>query len=104
MSRIDDVMGKLARKFQPDAAEDLDAVFQIRFDDHPPYQLAIAGGACTVTPGEHPDPDITLLMDSDTFCDIIDGDLGGTQAFLSGRLRAEGNVLLGTRLGKLFRR
>ncbi len=104
MKSVAEVMNKLVAKFQPEAAGDLDAVFQINIDDGDPYTICIAGGQCAVSQGQHPDPQVTLIMDSDTFTDIIYGDLGGTMAFMSGRLRAEGDVLLATKLSGLFRR
>lgn len=108
MSRIEEVMSKLASKFQPDVAKGLNAVFQIEIEDSDEdtgiYYLSIIDQACEVHHGEHVDPNITLIMDSDTFIDIVDGSLGGTSAYLSGRIRAEGNVMLATQLGKLFKR
>ncbi|WP_210394583.1 SCP2 sterol-binding domain-containing protein [Motiliproteus sediminis] len=104
MSRVTEVMHKLATKFQPDQAGDLHANFQIDIEDGTPWVICIADGCCEVIAGEHDDPDVTLIMDGDTFVDIIDGELGGTSAFFSGRLRAEGNVMLATRLGSLFKR
>jgi putative sterol carrier protein len=104
MTRVQTVMNKLATRFQPEAAEGLVAVFQIRIEDDQPYIIAVDENCCRIESGEHPDPNVTLYMDSETFVDIIDGDLGGTMAFMSGRLRAEGDVLLGSRLSKLFKR
>lgn len=104
MSRVAEVMAKLTSKFQPDAAVDLNTVFQISFEDEASYYIVIADQHCQTHEGEHPDPDVTLLMDTDTFSDIVDGRLGGTSAFMSGRLRAEGNVMLATRLSSLFKR
>ena len=106
MKSVAQVMQKLASKFQPEAAAGLDTVFQIQIEDGEalPYSIEIRDQQCHVTQQQHPDPDVTLIMASDTFVEIIYGDLGGTSAFLSGRLRAEGNVILATRLGKLFQR
>ena len=104
MKSVAEVMNKLVSKFQPDSAGDLSAVFQINIEDDQPYYVSIAEGQCQVQQGEHPDPEVTLIMDSETFVDIIYGDLGGTFAFMSGRLRAEGDVLLATKLTSLFKR
>lgn len=104
MKSVPEVMARLPAKFQPQAAEALDAVFQIEIEDGQPYSIAVREGACTVTQENHPDPNVTLFMDSDTFVEIIYGDLGGTTAFLTGRLRAEGDLMLATRLSKLFKR
>ena len=104
MSSVAEVMNKLVAKFQPEAAADMDAVFQIDIEDDQPYIIEIKDGTCEVSQGEHPDPEVTLIMDSETFIDIIYGDLGGTFAFMSGRLRAEGDVMLATKLSSLFKR
>ncbi len=104
MKSLPEVMERLAAKFQPDVAADLDAVFQIQIEDDQPYSITVRDQTCRVVQEEHGDPDVTLFMDSDTFVDIIYGDLGGTTAFLTGRLRAEGDLMLATRLSKLFMR
>lgn len=36
--------------------------------------------------------DVTLLADADTFREILDGDLDPTSAFMSGRLKIEGDM------------
>lgn len=104
MSRVADVMVKLPNKFQPAQAVNMDTIFQICITDGENYFLAIKDQNCEVNQGDHPDPNVTLLMDSETFVDIIDGDLGGTTAYMTGRLKAEGDVMLATKLGKLFKR
>ena len=106
MKSVAQVMHKLASKFQPEAAAGLETVFQIQIEDGEaqPYSIEVRDQQCQVIQQQHPDPDVTLIMASDTFVEIISGDLGGTSAFLSGRLRAEGNVILATQLAKLFRR
>jgi len=104
MTNVAAVMDKLPRKFQPDQAADLAAVFQIEIEDGQPYSIQVADGSCVVVQQQHPDPDVTLIMASDTFVGIIEGEISGTGAFLSGSLRAEGNVMLATRLSSLFKR
>lgn len=104
MQSVREVMFKLPNKFQPDAAQDMDVVFQFVIDESDHYCLTIENQGCQVEEREHQDPDVTLLMDAETFVDIINGELGGTSAYMSGRLRAEGNVMLATQLGKLFKR
>jgi putative sterol carrier protein len=42
-------------------------------------------------------------MDESTFIGVIQGEIDGMSAFMKGLLRAEGDVMLATKLGKLFR-
>lgn len=104
MKSAQQVLEKLPSKFQPDAAADLSVVFQFVIDETLLYSLAIKDQQCRVQQQDHPDPDVTLFMDSQTFVDIIQGELGGTSAYMSGRLRAEGNIMLATKLSSLFKR
>ncbi|MEH6822704.1 MAG: SCP2 sterol-binding domain-containing protein [Motiliproteus sp.] len=104
MKTVTEVIQKLPSKFQPDAAQGLSVVFQFLIDDSRYFNLNIADQQCTISDLEHPDPDVTLIMDSQTFIDVIEGELGGTSAFMSGRLRAEGDIMLATKLTSLFKR
>ncbi|SIS76616.1 Putative sterol carrier protein [Neptunomonas antarctica] len=97
------VIEKLPSRFQAEAAGSLDAIFQFILDDAEDFYISIKEQACSTAPGEHADPSITLLMDSDTFINVVTGQQDGMSAFLKGQLRAEGNVMLATQLGKLFK-
>ncbi len=105
MSRLEEILARLESKFQPQAAADMNVVFQLDLDEGTSlHYIVIRDQQCTITAGEHPDPNITLLMSEQTFIDVLKGEISGTSAFMSGRLRAEGDVMLATKLGKLFQR
>lgn len=99
---VERVIEKLPSRFIPENAIDLEAVFQFMLEDESDFFIQIKDGNCTVIKGEHPDPNISLFMDAVTVVDVVTGVTDGMSAFLKGRLRAEGNVILATRLGKLF--
>ena len=46
--------------------------------------------------------DVTLIADAETFQDILSTDLDPTSAFMSGRLRVEGDMGTAMRLSGLF--
>jgi putative sterol carrier protein len=48
------------------------------------------------------DADCTLTASAETFQDILAGDLDATSAFMSGRLKVEGNMGLAMKLGTLL--
>ncbi|MEP4544830.1 MAG: SCP2 sterol-binding domain-containing protein, partial [Saccharospirillum sp.] len=66
------------------------------------YHLIVKDSQCKLVSGEHEDPSVTLIMDEDTLKEIVSGDLNGMQAFMAGRLRTEGDMMLATRLSDLF--
>ncbi|KEA62021.1 SCP-2 sterol transfer family protein [Marinobacterium lacunae] len=99
---VEQIIDKLPSRFNPDQAGSLCATFQFRLSDAKPFYISIADQQCLGCPGEHQDPDITLHMDEATLIRVVTGEQDGMSAFMKGQLRAEGNVMLATRLGKLF--
>lgn len=92
----------MAGRFNPSAASGLEAVFQYKLDDGAVFYAAVNDGSCSVESGEHDDPSVTLMMDSQTFEEVLTGETNGMQAFMSGRIKAEGDIMLATRLEALF--
>lgn len=101
---VDRVIEKLPSRFRADQAKDVTSVYQFILDDSDAFYIDIRDQQCRVVRERHTDPDITLILDSITFIRVVTGEQDGMGAFLKGQLRAEGNVMLATRLGKLFSR
>jgi len=101
---VDQVIDKLPSRFCPDQAKDLTSTFQFIIDDESAFYIAIQNQQCQVVRQRHADPDITLYVGSEAFIRVVTGEQDGMSAFMKGQLRAEGNIMLATRLGKLFSR
>jgi len=101
---VDQIIDKLPSRFVADNAADFAGVFQFMLDDDSDFYLEIENQQCVAAKGEHDDPNITLIMDAETIIEVVNGDLDGMSAFMQGRLRAEGNLLLAPKLGQLFSR
>ncbi len=43
-------------------------------------------------------PDVTIIVSDETFIDIADGKTTGQKAFMTGRLKTKGNMMLATKL------
>ncbi|MEJ2042558.1 MAG: SCP2 sterol-binding domain-containing protein [Reinekea sp.] len=101
MNNIAEAFSQIESRFNASAAAGLDVVFQFTVDDDS-HHLIVKDSACQLLAGTHGDPSVTLIMDGDTFQEIVDGDINGMQAFMAGRLRTEGDMMLATRLSDLF--
>jgi len=97
------IFAKLAERFNADNAAGITAVFQFALEDADSFYMDVRQQQLSANWGEHKDPDITLRLSEETLAKVVSGELDGMSAFMKGQLRAEGNVMLATRLGKLFR-
>lgn len=102
MTTVAEIINSLNSRFNAEAAAGLDLVFQFDIEDGNTYHLVVKDGTCDVKEGSHEDPSVTLIMDSDTMVGVMTGAENGMQAFMMGKIRAEGNMMLATKLNELF--
>lgn len=91
--------------FLPDAARDVDAVYE--FDLEGPggglFTVVVRGGDCRVVIGRTDmTPDVVYRMEASTWLAMTQGKATGDEAVLLGKLRITGDVALGRRFNDLF--
>lgn len=101
---VERIYAKLNERFNAEEASSINAVFQFQLTDASPFHFDVDGGELETNWGEHPDPDITLHLSESVLAQVVSGELDGMSAFMRGKLRAEGNLMLATKLGKIFSR
>ncbi len=99
---VEQIFKKLPERFNPQAAQGLQCVFQFALEDADDFYIDIQPETCAAYWGAHSDPNLTLHLSEATLSRIVTGEQDGMSAFMKGQLRAEGNVILATKLGKLF--
>ena len=103
MTSVADAVQTMKAKFNPAAAAGLDLVFGFNItDEDKHYSLTVKDSTCELQEGENPDANVTLVMDSETLKGIVSGETDGMQAFMGGKLRAEGDMMLAMKLSELF--
>ena len=102
MSSVADTINSMQSKFNASAAAGLDLVFQFNIEDGENYALIVKDGTCALEQGDNPNANVTLIMDSETLKGIVSGETDGMQAFMGGKLRAEGDMMLAMKLSELF--
>ncbi|AHF67391.1 MULTISPECIES: SCP2 sterol-binding domain-containing protein [Pseudomonas] len=103
MTSVAEAVQTMKAKFNPSAAAGLDLVFGFNItDEGKHYALIVKDSTCELQEGENPDANVTLIMDSETLKGIVSGETDGMQAFMGGKLRAEGDMMLAMKLSDLF--
>nr|WP_036514772.1 MULTISPECIES: SCP2 sterol-binding domain-containing protein [Nitrincola] len=102
MADLNAIFTAMGDRFNAQAAGSLEAVFQYQIEDGEPWFVAISEGVCQIAQGEHDDPSVTLTMASDTLEEVMNGETDGMQAFMTGRIKADGDIMLATRLTSIF--
>lgn len=94
----------LPEKLDADAAEDVDAIYQFDLSGAQggQYVLTVRHGICQVTEGTHDDPHVTLAMAGEDCIKVLNGQLSGPAAAMSGRIRISGDIGLALQLKALF--
>ncbi len=100
-----DVFKAMPAAFNAEAAKGLDVVFQYHISggDGGDWHCTIKDGACTIESGVHNKPTCTLKMADKDFLDMINGVLPAMQAYTSGKLKIEGDVMKSQLIEKLFK-
>jgi len=102
---VSDVFDAMPGAFVADAAAGVNVVFQytISGDNGGDWFSIIKDGNCQIEAGSHPKPSCTLKMDESDFLDLMNGKLPAMQAYTSGRLKIEGDIMKSQLIEKLFR-
>jgi len=100
------VFESLAREhFQPQAAAGIDVVlqFSISGSEGGDWAVVVKEGECTVESGVHKTPTTTLLMSDEDFLKYVGGKLPAMQAYSTGKLKIQGDLMKSQLVEKLFR-
>jgi 3-hydroxy-3-methylglutaryl CoA synthase/NAD(P)-dependent dehydrogenase (short-subunit alcohol dehydrogenase family)/putative sterol carrier protein len=102
---VQTVFDNLPSAFQPQAAAGVDVVFQFSISGPGggDWYTVIKDGACSVEPGAHDHPTTTLKMSDEDFLQYVGGQLPAMQAYSSGKLKIEGDLMKSQLVERLFK-
>jgi len=100
-----EVFDAMPASFVADAAAGMNIVFQyiISGDGGGDWHSLIKDETCVVEAGTHAKPNCTLKMGSGDFLDMMNGTLPAMQAYTSGKLKIEGDIMKSQLIEKLFK-
>lgn len=106
MSQVKNILEEIDHALQdkPDYAEGVNAVFQFDLsgDESGIYQVGLSESTNFIAEGEEEEADCVLQMSSDDFVKMANGNLNGTQAFMTGKLKIKGNMGLALKLQSIL--
>jgi putative sterol carrier protein len=95
----------MPQAFLADKAAGVDAIFQFRISGAGggDWFAAIKDATCTTTPGLHEKPTTLIKMSDRDFLDLMAGKLPAMQAYTTGKLKIEGDLMKSQLIEKLFK-
>lgn len=101
---VAETLTAMQQQFNSTAAAGLNKTIQLNITGEGAgvYTIKIANQACQLINGEAEKPDLTLTTSDQDWLAIAQGKQDAMQAFLSGKIKASGDLMLATRIPALF--
>lgn len=104
---LDGVFDRMPTLFRADRAGSTQAVIHWNITGGPggssdSYETVIENGACTVTNQPVREPKLAMTMDPVTFLKVVSGDGNPMMMFMTGKIKAKGDLGLAAQVAKLF--
>ncbi|GIF16948.1 SCP2 sterol-binding domain-containing protein [Actinoplanes teichomyceticus] len=103
---LDEVFDRMPTLFRADKAGDAHAVIHWIITGpngaSNTYETVIENGACTVTNQPAREPKLAMTMDAVTFLKVVAGDGNPMMLFMTGKIKAKGDLALAASIAKLF--
>ena len=104
---LDAIFSRFPQQFRADRAGGTNAVIHWNIAGRPDggtdtYEVNIADGTCTVSPTPQADPKLTVTVGGVDFLNLISGNGNPMMMFMTGKLKAKGDLGLAANLANLF--
>lgn len=101
---VKEIFNRIPEAFNADAAQGVDAIFQFEItgEGGGTWNVVIKDGACEVQEGAHDEPSVTMTMSTETWMGLVNKEVNGIQAFMSGKLKVGGDMMLAQKYQTLF--
>jgi putative sterol carrier protein len=97
-----ELTNELHTRFRPEAAVGIDMIVRLDVSEHEHLLLRVADGVLTISDQSGP-PDVTFrFADLPTTIALIRGQANAIDAFMQGRFRSDGYLMMAFKLMELF--
>lgn len=105
VQEVAEIFVKMAsERFVPAKAEGIDAIIQFNLsgDNGGQWWLKISNGTCESGQGQAENPKMTLKAAADDWFAVSSGKMNAMQAFMSGKIKIEGDMGMAMKLQTMF--
>ncbi|HOK08374.1 MAG TPA: SCP2 sterol-binding domain-containing protein [Candidatus Hydrogenedens sp.] len=104
MSQVAEFFNQLTSKVDPAKIKGMNVTYQfvITGEGGGEWAVAVSNEQLTVTEGKAEKANITLTISASDFLDLVAGKLNGQTAFLTGKLKIQGDMTLALKLQSVF--
>ena len=104
---LDEIFGRFPAQFRADRAGSTNAVIHWNITDRPDggtdtYELVIADGKCALSPTPENEPRLAVTVNPVDFVKVVSGNGNPVMMFMTGKLKAKGDLGLAANLANLF--
>jgi putative sterol carrier protein len=104
---LGEIFGRMPALFRADRAGSTSAVIHWNLGDRADggtdtYELVIADGTCTLSPEPSHEPKLALTVPAVEFVKIVSGNANPMMMFMTGKLKAKGDLGLAANIPNLF--
>jgi putative sterol carrier protein len=100
-----EVFTDLPNRFNKEAAKGMATTvyqFDLTGDHAVQYFVTIDNQTCTVAAGKSDKPNITITVNAQDYVDIANGKSNAMQAFMAGKFKVSGDMMLAMKMQSLF--
>jgi putative sterol carrier protein len=92
----------LDQRFKADGSKGVKAIYQFNLDPSGTWHVAVDDGSFTVHEGASDSPTTTFIMKGDDYVAMVNGDLNGQMAFMTGKMKIKGAIPMAMKLKQIF--
>lgn len=98
------IFNEMAERFDPSKAEGVNATFQFDLsgDNGGQYWVKLSNGSAKSGEGRVENANTTVKAAADDFAAVVNGDINPMQAFMSGKIKIQGDMALAMKLQSLI--
>ncbi|WOE43177.1 SCP2 sterol-binding domain-containing protein [Acinetobacter chinensis] len=100
MNINDFILNKLPAALNVEATDGVECVIQLQLSV--PYVIQINDSHCDIQQAENADADVVLTTSDEVFIELLTGKIAGAMAFMSGKLKIDGDIMLAKEISDYF--